>query len=299
MRIMDAHAHIFTTLAGFGSDGELRAIGNGMARWATGTVQRIIPEGLGNDQFTAETYLSIMKAHGIEKAVLLQGGLLGFDNGYLKETMDKYPDRFISAAAIDPYCRNKEAILENLLKSFRIFKFESSAGCGLMGVHDTFRLDCDRMLGIYSHIAAIGGACVFDLGSPAEVSHQMDAIVNIAKAFPSMDIVVCHLGSFKQCDEELLKKEMNMVKGYGNISFDAAALMWKTRPEEYPFPIARRYLSIAKDIVGAERLMWGTDSPTMLCRYPMERLIDCFLPIFTDKEADLFFYQNANRIYFK
>ena len=85
MRIIDAHAHAFRTLAGFGADGELRAIGNGKAMWATGDIADIVPEGYGDRDFTAESLLRLMDENGIEKAVLLQGGLLGFDNHYLYE----------------------------------------------------------------------------------------------------------------------------------------------------------------------------------------------------------------------
>ena len=298
MKLIDSHAHIFSTLAGFGAEGELRCIGKGMARWATGRDERIIPEGFGDRTFTAEAYLSIMDKYNIEKAVLLQGGLLGFDNNYLRETVEKYPDRFIAAGAIDPYCRKEKEILDNLLKSFRIFKFESSTGCGLMGIHETFPLDGKMMMDIYSKIEKKNSIAVFDLGSPSDESHQIDAMISIAKRFPSMTVVICHLGSYKRNDRDILIAEMEKVKPFENIVFDASALMWKTRPEEYPFPIANDFLKIAKDRIGIERIMWGTDSPTMLCRYSMDQLIDCYCETLSSDEKDLFFYENAKRLYF-
>ena len=48
MKIIDAHTHIFDVLAGFGSCGELRPIGNGVARWATGEEMAMIPPELGD-----------------------------------------------------------------------------------------------------------------------------------------------------------------------------------------------------------------------------------------------------------
>lgn len=298
MRIIDSHAHIFQSIAGFGAEGELRAIGDGFAEWATGRKERIIPEGLGETSFTAETYLSLMDRYNIERAVLLQGGLLGFNNSYLKKVSNDYPERFVAAAAIDPFCRKSEEILENLLPSFKIFKFESSTGCGLMGIHNTFRLDGKMMRTLYSRLNEKGAIVAFDLGSPGDESHQFDAIINIAKDYKNLKIVICHLGSVKQKQESILIEELESVKRVDNIFYDVAALMWKTRPEEYPFPIAQHYTLEARNKIGIERLMWGTDAPTTLTRFTMDQMIDAYKEILTDKEAEFFFYKNAKELYF-
>ena len=232
MRIIDAHAHIFNTLAGFGAEGELRAIGDGKGIWATGRIQQVIPECYGR-AFTAEDFLSVMDSYNVEKAVLLQGGMLGFNNNYLYETVNKYPERFTAAAAIDPFCRKIDDILDNILNNlrFRIFKFESSSGCGLMGAHDEFRLDSPRMFEIYERIAEHNGILVFDLGSPGDISHQPDAMLNIADRYKEMRIVICHLASPKRNHRDILESELRQLRR-DNIAFDLAALNHKTRPEE-------------------------------------------------------------------
>jgi len=82
MAYIDAHAHIFEQLCGFGADGELRAMPKGKAVWATGEVIDLIPSSYGDTSFPAERFLDVMDAHFIEKVVLLQGGFLGFANHY-------------------------------------------------------------------------------------------------------------------------------------------------------------------------------------------------------------------------
>ncbi|HOV64166.1 MAG TPA: hypothetical protein PLG43_09830 [Spirochaetia bacterium] len=91
MQMIDAHAHVFEQLCGFGADGELRAIGGGKARWATGEVIDLIPAGYGDDSFTAEALLSLMEKYHVERAVLLQGGFLGFANDYVHDVCGRYP----------------------------------------------------------------------------------------------------------------------------------------------------------------------------------------------------------------
>ena len=48
--IIDAHAHVFTHLAGFGADGELRSLGGGKAIWSTGEVIQLVPEEYGRTE---------------------------------------------------------------------------------------------------------------------------------------------------------------------------------------------------------------------------------------------------------
>ena len=91
MKKIDAHAHIFERIASFGKCGELRPIGNGVCRWANGDEMAIIPKGYGDKEFMAETLLKIMDEEDVEKAILLQGSLYGFQNEYAMETAEKYP----------------------------------------------------------------------------------------------------------------------------------------------------------------------------------------------------------------
>lgn len=297
MNIIDAHAHVFETLCGFGAQGELRAIGGGMARWADGTEQRVIPEGCGDRSFPAETYLSLMDRYHIERTVLLQGGMLGFANDYLYGVMQKYPDRFLAAGTVDPYCRKADAIIDRLAGMFHVFKFEVSMGGGMMGEHEVFPLDGAMMMGMYERIAKTDHPVVaFDLGSPADPSNQPDAIAHIADAFPGMQVVVCHLGSPRRFHGAQLRHLLETTRR-PNVSYDLAALWWKTRPEEYPFPVAREFTLLAKDLVGADHLLWGTDSPSTLCKKPMAEQIGWAQDLFDDRDREAVYYRNALRVY--
>ncbi|MFA6845059.1 MAG: amidohydrolase family protein [Sphaerochaetaceae bacterium] len=299
MHYIDAHAHVFSQLSGFGADGELRAIGGGKARWATGAVIDLIPQGLGDTTFTAESLLSLMDEHDVEKAVLLQGGFLGFENDYVHECITRYSKRLAGAATFDPFCRNAQKILDNLLDilHFSIFKFEMSVGCGIMGNHETFPLDSPMMMGFYTRIAQRGGMLVFDIGSPGDGSSQCEAIRNIASTFPAMNIVVCHLMSPRLGQFSQLQAGLEMMKK-DNVYFDLAALHWKVRPEKYPFPTAREYVGFAKELVGCDHLMWGTDAPSTLCHESYAHLLGYLKDLFTDKEQEQVFFENAQRLYF-
>jgi len=299
MRIIDAHAHCFDALTGFGAEGELRMRGNGIAAWADGKEQRIIPEGMGDMSFPIETLLGLMDEHGVEKAVLMQGGFLGFQNEYVHKCQERYPERIRAAATFDPYCRNAKDILSHQLDDvgFRIFKFEVSTGCGIMGSHPAFPLDSGMMMDIYSKISEKGGVIAFDLGSPGDESHQAKAIKNIASTFRSMPMTICHLGSFKLGHERIFSEEIRIMDAE-NIFFDLAALFWKTRPEQYPFPVSQSYVKEAKDVIGTDRLMWGSDVPSTAVKLSYQKQIDYIKDCFTGDEIDKVFYRNADSLYF-
>jgi len=297
MTFIDAHAHVFIQLCGFGADGELRSIGHGKARWATGEVINLIPAKYGDTTFSAERFLTVMDEHNVEKAVLLQGGFLGFANDYLAEVLKNHPTRFAAAATFDPYCRNAQKILDNLIQQFHIFKFEMSIGCGIMGSHPDFPIDGEMMMAYYKQIAANNGVLVFDLGSPGDGSNQPQAIRNIADAFPNMNIVVCHLMSPRRQHRKELTEGLTIMKKE-NIYFDLAALHHKVRPEDYPFPTAQEFIGIAKEIVGADHLIWGTDAPSTLNKYEYQQLLDYQFALFTEEEQQLVFHDTAQKIYF-
>lgn len=58
-----------------------------MAEWGSGETFRLLPEGYGDTSFTAEAALAIMDRHQVEKAVLMQGSMYGFQNRYHYEIM--------------------------------------------------------------------------------------------------------------------------------------------------------------------------------------------------------------------
>ncbi len=69
MKKIDAHAHVFDHIGSMGKAGELRPLGNGNCRWATGEEFRIIPEGKGDKEYLVETFMDVMDENDVEKAI--------------------------------------------------------------------------------------------------------------------------------------------------------------------------------------------------------------------------------------
>ena len=264
---IDAHTHVFQRVAGFARRGELCAIGNGKARWANGEEIQLIPEGVGDKSFQADTLVKLLRENGMDKAVLLQGSFYGFDNHYVWQAAQQYPDVFVPAATFDPFCQQAGELLDYCLNklNFRVFKFETSSGGGLMGYHRDFAIDGPVFEEIFAKIAASGSVLVLDIGSPGMASFQPRAVASVARRYPQMHIILCHLLAPTPGDEAPLEKALEELS-LENIWLDLAAMPWNVYPEAYPYPTAQKFLSIAKDTVGSARLLWGSDVPSTLTR---------------------------------
>ena len=77
------------------------------------------------------------------------------------------------------------------------------------------------------------------------------------------------------------------------------ATTWLYNPEYYPFPTAVRRIREAADLVGWERLMWGSDYPRTITAITYRMSYD-FIEKSSELTADekrLFLGENAQRFY--
>ena len=287
-------------IAGFTSRGELRGVGGGRARYADGSEFQMIPEKFGGS-FTADDMISVMDGNGVEKAVLLQGQFFGFQNEYTAEAVKKYPNRLIGAGSYDPFCAKAEDVKRRLFHElgFKAVKFEVSNGSGLMAYHLPIDLDGEVMNACYRHAADNGLTVVMDIGRPRNCCWQVDALAAVVKKYPSVTFVICHLLAPQRTDVALLGGALSKL-ARPNVYFDLASLASNQQPETYPYPTAVEHLETAKRMVGSDRLMFGTDMPSNLCRDTYAHLTDYIKlsGVFTDSELEDIFYNTANAVYF-
>ncbi|HEO1169509.1 TPA: amidohydrolase [Streptococcus agalactiae] len=284
MKKIDGHAHIVDTIAGFNGKGRLNALGNGYAIWDDGDLIKLIPDEYGDKAFTAEAFLKYMDANGVDKAVILQGHLNGYQNYYTHLAIKRHVE----------------------VLGFRAIKFEISQGGGIHGYRGQktpFRLDTDPHVSrILTYLLDYPGFVVtVDYGNWDQISHQPDAIANLARLYTSLDFVVCHL-SFPHVEHSnRLRAELNMWKNFNNIYTDISAIQDIDAPDSFPFPKSEQNVRIAKEVLGAKRIIWGTDSPWSATFNTYEELATWLenVDIFSQEELEDVMYNNAERVYFK
>ena len=299
--IIDVHAHITEHIAGFGYRGELRAIGGGRGRYVTGEEVTILPEGFGDTSFTHDQLIGLMNAYGVSKAILMQGSFIGFCNEYGFEAQERHRGRLYGMGTFDPYCTDYIRIMKRLINDFhfRGFKFEMSTAFGFMGYHPDFKLDGERMRTVFDFAEDYGLVISLDMGTFGEESLQLKELAGIAGRHSGINFVVEHIFYPHRDHYGDVKAALEQLGGHENISFTTASIQNSTMPEKYPFPLACRYLEIAKEIVGAKRLMWGSDLPGVIVNAPYDELINYCAEsgIFAREELADIYANNARRIY--
>jgi predicted TIM-barrel fold metal-dependent hydrolase len=268
--IIDAHAHIFPTVQGNTGSGPTRSLDFGKIQVGDQVV-RALPASALTTVFPPEMLLDHLEWAGVDRAVLLQGPFYGVPNEYLATAVRRWPDRFVAAAYLDPPAPNPRGQFTYLVEElgFRIFKFEMSVGSGLVGLYPDLRLDGPEMSWIWEQAEERGLVITLDLGSVGSASYQTDAVAAIIGRHPDLKIVIAHLGQppmGQRGDRRLdrLWEAQVRLAEHANVWMDLAALPVYAAGEEYPFPSAGYYLRRAVDMVGAEKLMLGTDLPGVL-----------------------------------
>ena len=276
--IIDAHAHITAGLRGQTRQGPTRPLTHGKVQWGDETVQFFPSQDPEPTSFPPEVLLEHMDAAGVEKTVLLQGSFYGEANKYLWEATQKWPDRFLAAAFVDPRSPEARATFLQATEElgFRILKFEMSEPTGLVGLYPDLRIDGELMAWIWEEAERRALVVTLDLGGVGSRSYQTDAVRTLLERHPRLKIVIAHLAQppIDRSENEPLQRlweEQVQLGRHPRVWLDLSALpAYASAIEGYPYPTASQYIRRAVEMVGAEKLMWGTDAPglQMYAAYP-------------------------------
>jgi len=279
--IVDAHAHIFREMQGHTATGPTRSLPFGKVQCGDGSVIRLLPPlSPGPAAFPPESLLQHMDWAGVDKAVLLQAPFYGDVNEYVHDAVTRWPDRFIGSGQVDPRAANARETFRRITDDFgfRILKFEMSPGTGLLGLYPDLTLDDDSMAWLWEEADRGRMAIALDLGDAASPSYQTGQLARILEQYRNVKIVIAHLARppmDKEDDSRLdaLWREQILLARHPNVWLDLSALPERHHSETYPFPSACRYVLRAAEMVGPQKLLWGSDAPGLLLRATYPQLL--------------------------
>ena len=299
MKKIDVHTHLIANICGIGSEGELMPIGSGKAMYASGKVIQLIPSQYGDYSLTPEVLTKVLKDNNVEFSVCLQGNYAGFQNIYTYESAKKYPKLLIPAATYDPFFRNKSKIITHLFDDLgiKVIKMEVSNGSGLMANHDTVDLDGSIMNEVYTEANNRNLIFFIDIGRPNNNCYQVDNLANAIKKYPNMTFVICHLTAPQHEQMDILKENITKLN-FPNVYFDIASLPNNTK-QPYPFIEAQNYIKEAMNILGNDKILWGSDFPAAMnyCSYEESYKYIENSTIFTQEEKENILYNNAYKLF--
>jgi uncharacterized protein len=235
---------------------------------------------------SAEDVVASMREAGVDRTVVFgfpwrDGGLCREHNDYLIEAVRKFPNKLIGFACVQPLDANDARELERCLAAGLMGLGELGPDGQRFDIGDKWALeDCaevlqQRGLPLVTHSSEPVGHAYHGKGE----THPW-RLLKLAENFPHLTIVMSHWGGGLPF-YELMPEVRDVLK---NVYYDSAASTYL-----YRFEIFKAVCQI----VGPEKIVWGTDYPLLSQAKFLKRVRACGL---SEAELDMILGGNAARL---
>jgi L-galactono-1,5-lactonase len=242
--IIDAHVHLWNRLHGDDFGVDRQALGWGRAREGEHTYYAT-PPAFEDSLSTYPRALAHMDWLGIERAVVVQEFMDGKQDDYLATVRQECPQRFSCLALFD------RAYFDDPLASFAHAIDELHLQGFLVKTPHPFpEIALPQLWPLWEACAERGLPVVLKDGANADVRRLIAAV-------PRLKLVLSHFaGVFGPPDDH--REKLEIVASSPNVTIDAGAITFRQR---YPFERAQDLLQEAVEVVGADKIAWGSDYP--------------------------------------
>ena len=200
---------------------------------------------------TADELLAEMDTHGVDWTVLVQTSWSTWDNGYIADSVERFPDRFIGHGLIDP---------QDPSNAEQVRYWISERGLAGFRFHPMYYPDEKILLTrqnepMWEEIASLDAVIQFHLR--AEFADQ---VAVIAARHPSLKLILDHMGYPQVNVDEAEFQPIVDLAQHDNMYLKLSDVASRSSQD---FPYTDVHPSIEK-LVGAfgpERMVWGTGYP--------------------------------------
>lgn len=287
--IIDAHSHLWLRQDTEWNGMRIKTTANGRSFFLTEEVQ-MLPPFMINGENTAEVFISNMDYAQVSAAVVVQELIDGIQNNYLIDVKHRFPERFFVFGMFDFFTQNPVEQAKVLLSCG--FGGISIPGHRLITDSKRIRLNSPEMMKMFRYMEQNGMILSLCL---AEKGLQMEEIKEVISECPDLKIAIGHFGMVTQPGW----KEQIMLARNKNVYIESGGITWLFNSEFYPYPSAIEAIKEAIELVGVEKLMWGSDYPRTITAitYKMSYDFVCKTDRLSDREKKLFLGQNAQKFY--
>ena len=129
----------------------------------------------------------------------------------------------------------------------------------------------------------------------ADGATQVSEMEEIIQECPRLKIAVGHFGMVTRPGW----KEQIRLARYPNVMIESGGITWLFNDEFYPFKGAVKAIREAADLVGMEKLMWGSDYPRTITAITYKMSYDFVVKSseLTEEDKRLFLGENARNFY--
>lgn len=288
-KIIDAHSHLWLRQDTSWNGMPVRTLKNGRSFFLMEEVQ-MVPPFMIDGVNSAEVFLSNMNYAQVGGAVVVQEFIDGIQNDYLAKVKSDYPERFFVFGMCDYFKPGFYDTAASLIDSG--FKGIAIPGHRLILSDGRVNLNSPEMMKMFHLMEdkdVILSLCL------AENNLQNGEIKEVIEECPRLKIAIGHFGMVTAPGwEDQIKLALN-----DNVMIESGGITWLFNKEFYPFNGAVRAIREAIDMVGADKLMWGSDYPRTITAITYKMSYDFILKTndLTDREKRLFLGENAEKFY--
>ena len=291
--IIDAHSHLWLWQDTQWDGKTIRTLSNGRSLFLGEEVQ-MLPPFMIDGRNTAEVFLSNMDYAQVSAAVVVQEFIDGIQNDYLAEVMQKYSDRFFVFGMADylhdGFFEQAESLLGQGFRGLAI------PGHRLLGRS----LTDDEMMRMFKFMESRGALLSITL---ADGDRQVGELQEVISECPKLKIAIGHLGMANPpvtppWENESWRRQI-LLACHENVYVETGGITWLYNSEFYPFPSAVRVIHEAAELVGMEKLMWGSDYPRTITAITYRMSYDFLVKsdAFSEDEKRQLLGLNAQRLY--
>lgn len=287
--IIDAHAHLWLRQDTEVDGMPIRTLTNGRSLFM-GEVRQMIPPFMVDGVNSAEIFLSNMDYAQVSAAVITQEYIDGIQNDYLAEVASRFPNSFLVCGMCE---FRKPGYLEQakelINKGFKAIKIPAQR---LLLKEGRVMLDSMEMMQLFRYMEERDILLSIDLADGAMQVPEMETII---QECPRLRIAIGHFGMVTLPD---WKQQIKLAR-HPNVRIESGGITWLFNSEFYPFAGAVKAIREAADLVGMEKLMWGSDYPRTITAITYKMSYDFIVksPDLTETEKALFLGENARLFY--
>ncbi len=245
--IIDAHTHLWKKQSGMVNGKPVFDIGGGKSDFG-GEIKQMMPPYMTDGENTVERLISNMDYAGVSGAVITQEYIDGNQDAYLLK------------------CKSDR------IKICALYE-EKKLGC--IDEFDGIKICAGRLKdkNLLNHIEPFKIAndnskfISIDLADGNEQTDMMQEIINM---FPDLKIAIGHFGMVTR---DNWKEQIKLARNK-NTFIESGGITWLFNSEFYPYPSAVRAINEAAELVGYNKLMWGSDYPRTMTAITYKMSLD-------------------------
>lgn len=288
-KIIDAHSHLWlrqdTTWNGL----RIKPLPNGRSMFL-GEERQMLPPFMVDGVNSAEVFISNMNYAQVSAAVVVQEFIDGQQNEYLELVQRQYHDRFFTCGMADYLHPGFYAEAADLIDAG--FRGMAIPAHRIITDKKRVMLNSDEMMRMFKLMEAKGVILSITL---ADGDLQVGELKEVLEECPDLKVAIGHFGmpTIPGWEQQIL------LARHDNVMVESGGITWLYNSEFYPFPSAVKAIRKAIDLVGPQKLMWGSDYPRTITAITYRMSYDFIIKSqeLSEEEKTLFLAENARKFY--